>query len=209
MINEKLKVIVEKSGKSQEEFAESIGLKKASFNHYLTGARKPSLEILQKISNEYNINPAFFFNGDILPVSKEPMQRYVPIYGTIPAGCPALAEENIIGKLQVPDQLINKYGENNLISLKVNGDSMNKVVPDGFVSVLYQTDNIQNGDIVAVLINNCDATLKRVYKTNNRIILEPDSYNPMHQPFIFECKDFYNCPEIKIIGKYIWSCAPI
>lgn len=206
----RLSELMDKRNMSDDELADKLNVSRTTILRWRKGERSPKMSKIPDIAKEFGVHPTYFIDDDnIKPVAEKPMRYSIPIYGVIPAGSPALAEENIIGDLSVPSQLINKYGINNLISLKISGDSMNKVIPNGFIAVLHQTENISNGDIVGVLINGYDCTLKRIYKTNNRVILEPDSYNSEFKPYIFECTDIFDCPEIKIIGKYVWGCAPI
>ena len=86
----------------------------------------------------------------------------------------------------------------------VVGDSMNKVIPDGYIAVLQKTHTLEDGSIGAILVNGFDATLKRYYRIKDGVVLEPLSYNPEHQAMIIKENDQEN---ISVIGKLVWSCA--
>lgn len=116
----------------------------------------------------------------------------IPIYGVIRAGEPIYATENIEGYDYVPEHEA-KHGD--YFYLRVTGDSMigSRIHPGDLVYVRKQSD-VDNGDI-AVVLNGEDATLKRVFKTDGKIILQPD--NPKYQPKVFTRGD------IKILGKVL------
>lgn len=63
--NEILEGIVKKSGKTQEDFANSLGLKKAAFNNYIKGRRDIPNSLMESLLKIYNINPAVFFEENV------------------------------------------------------------------------------------------------------------------------------------------------
>ncbi|MBS9336445.1 helix-turn-helix domain-containing protein [Fructobacillus papyrifericola] len=131
----------------------------------------------------------------------------IPIYGRISAGYPEGAKEDIEGHVKIDDDLIERYGKDNLIGLRVNGESMNKVVPNGAVAILAKIDKgeITNGDICGVIIDGEAATLKHVYQYPDRIRFEPDSWlKEEFKPFEYNKEDVENGqPPIQIIGKLV------
>jgi repressor LexA len=115
----------------------------------------------------------------------------IPIVGTITAGMPILAVENIEDVFPLPiDYVKNKE---QLFILKVQGESMiDAGILDGDMSIIEQTNFAENGDIVAALIDN-EATLKRFFKEKNHIRLQPE--NESMSPIIVD--------DCKIIGKLV------
>ncbi|QHJ83550.1 MAG: Cro/C1-type helix-turn-helix domain protein [Caudoviricetes sp.] len=142
-----------------------------------------------------------------LPISATPSTVSIPIYGRISAGYPEGAKEDIEGNVKIDDELIERYGKDNLIGLRVNGESMNKVVPNGAVAILAKIDTceITNGDICGVIIDGEAATLKHVYQYPDRIRFEPDSWlKEEFKPFEYSKEDVDNGhPPIQIIGKLV------
>lgn len=132
--------------------------------------------------------------------SNEPLD----VYGEITAGPPTFADEHIIGQTIIPDDLIDKYGRDNLFALQVDGDSMSKVIAPGFIAVFAKDCEVENGDICAVLVDGENATLKRFKETSKAVILEPESFNPIYKPLIFPKgieRDF------RILGKYVFATS--
>ena len=121
-----------------------------------------------------------------------------PVYGRIAAGEPNWAEECLEGYLPIDPNLMNIVNPEECFFLRVNGESMNKVIKNGAFALIRKQDIVENGEIAAVLINGHDATLKKFTKQKNLIILEPMSDNPN-----FTTQVYNKINEIRIIGKYI------
>ena len=96
----------------------------------------------------------------------------VPLVGTVTAGTPILAVENIDGYYPLPTDF---NSENDLFMLKVEGNSMiNAGILDGDKIIVKKQESADNGNIVVALIDD-SATVKRFYKKNNKIILHPEN----------------------------------
>jgi repressor LexA len=111
--------------------------------------------------------------ADAAPVTE--IQR-LPLVGTIAAGGPILAEENIEDELGVPEPL----GRDADFLLRVRGDSMiNAGILDGDIVVVRRQEDARNGEIVAALIGDDEsaneATVKRFYRDANRVRLQPEN----------------------------------
>ncbi|MBR6760983.1 MAG: transcriptional repressor LexA [Oscillospiraceae bacterium] len=104
----------------------------------------------------------------------------VPLIGTVTAGQPITAIENITEYLSyVPERRFNGQ----LFALKVRGESMiNAGILDGDIVIVEQCDTAANGEIVVVLVDGEEATVKRFYKENGGYRLQPenDSMEPIY-----------------------------
>ena len=102
----------------------------------------------------------------------------VPVVGRITAGRPILAVENIEEQLVLDTSLI--HGENNFL-LRVEGMSMRDAgILDGDLILVRSQQSAETGDIVAALINDEEATVKRLRLKPDGVVLEPA--NPAFQP---------------------------
>jgi len=105
----------------------------------------------------------------------------IPILGQIAAGVPIEALQNEIGRVQPPEDLL---GSGDHFALEVKGDSMIQAgILDGDVVLIKKTDVADSGDIVVALIDNEEATLKRLRKRGNSVALE--AANPNYETRIF------------------------
>lgn len=83
-------------------------------------------------------------------------------------------------------------------TLLCKGDSMiGARILDGDIVYIRQQEDVEDGEIAAVLIGN-DATLKRVRRNNGQLILWPE--NPAYSPLIFQGRELAN---VRILGKAV------
>jgi repressor LexA len=106
----------------------------------------------------------------------------VPVVGTVAAGLPLYAEENIEEYLSVSTKLARSpYG---YFILRAKGDSMNRAgIDDGDLLLVRQQSTAKAGDQVVALIDD-EATVKRFRPLAGAVALEPVSRNSNHKPII-------------------------
>ena len=112
----------------------------------------------------------------------------VPVVGTVAAGQPILAEENIEEYFPLP---MNYAGKKDMFMLRVRGESMiNAGILDGDYVIVESADTARNGEIVVALLED-SATVKTFYKEREAIRLQPE--NDALKPIISK--------DVKILGK--------
>ena len=105
----------------------------------------------------------------------------IPILGQIAAGVPIEAIQSEVGRITPPEDLL---GAGDHFALEVKGDSMIQAgILDGDVVLIKRSDTADSGDIVVALIDNEEATLKRLRKRGNSVALE--AANPAYETRIF------------------------
>ena len=115
----------------------------------------------------------------------------VPLVGTVTAGSPITAFEDIIGYINFCPKSTH---EGELFALKVRGESMiNAGILDGDTIIVEKSRAAQNGEIVVALCCGEDATVKRFYKENGHFRLQPE--NDSMDPIILD--------DVQIIGKVV------
>lgn len=119
----------------------------------------------------------------------------IPIVGSVRAGEPILAQDNIEGyQPTLKDSLCS---DKEYFYLRVQGDSMNLEFTEGSLLLIEKTPWVENGTIAVVLIDGMEATVKKVIQNENMITLIPMSNNPEHVPHMYDVvKD-----KISIVGK--------
>jgi len=120
-----------------------------------------------------------------------PQTNKVPVVGSVAAGEPMWALKDITEVIPIPEQL---SGSEESFMVKVEGDSMigDHILDGDYVMVTPQR-NADNGDIVIALLNQEEVTVKRLYKKDDQITLQPS--NPLYKPI--DTKDAI------ILGKII------
>lgn len=119
----------------------------------------------------------------------------IPIVGSVRAGTPILAQDNIEGyQPTLKDSLCN---DKEYFYLRVQGDSMNLEFNEGSLLLIEKAPWVENGTIAVVLIDGMEATVKKVIQNENMVTLIPMSTNPEHVPHMYDVvKD-----KIAIVGK--------
>ena len=170
---------------SFEEMKIALGLKSKSGIHRLINALEergfikrlhnkaraikliPANDEVISTNNELSIKSTNYENNNI---------QNVKLYGKIAAGTPVEAIENPEGYMSIPSEMIKNSNQH--YALKVSGESMiDAGILDGDIAVLEKTETVKNGDIVVALIDNQEATLKRIRKKSNSVALEPANKN--------------------------------
>ncbi len=123
-------------------------------------------------------------------VEPEKMKK-IPILGRVAAGIPILAVENYDGYVDFPASMAR--GKSNLFALRVIGESMIEAgIFDGDIVIVESRRFAEDGDIIVAMIDN-EATVKRFYRDNGRIRLQPA--NRTMQPIYSR--------EVTVLGKVI------
>ncbi len=118
---------------------------------------------------------------------------HIPVIGTVAAGTPILAAENIEDYIDLP-LTRRSLRESDLFALRVKGESMIGVgILDGDIIIVKKENVAQNGEIVVALVGD-EATVKTFYRENGHFRLQPE--NPTMAPIIVE-------DELIILGKVV------
>lgn len=141
---------------------------------------------IEKLREKGYLNKSPLKKRTIVPAMKTEFKS-IPIIGTVRAGTPILAVENLDGYIPLPAG----FDSDESFALKVSGDSMiNAGIYDKDVIIVQECRNAEDGEIIVALIDD-EATVKRFYKKNGKIILHPEN-NEMDD-MIFD--------DVTILGK--------
>ena len=113
----------------------------------------------------------------------------IPIVGTVAAGIPILSEENWEGSITLHQSALKK--NRTYFALRVRGDSMSGAgIMDGDMAVIEKQNVVRNGEIAVAVVDDA-VTLKRFYRENSRIRLQPE--NPAFKPMF--------CQDVRVLGR--------
>lgn len=180
-MGERIKFLRTSKGWTQEELGEKVGMQKSAIAKYEKGnVENMKRSVIKKMSELFEVSPSYLMALDELEnISHIKEVVNIPVIGTIACGDPITAEQNVeyYKKRSVVDL---PSGE--VYYLQAKGDSMEPKIPDkSLVLCRYQND-VESGEIAAVLVNgDTEGTLKRVRKMNGIMLLEPinDAYEPI------------------------------
>jgi repressor LexA len=213
-VQEKLKQLRHTHNYTLEQLAHKVGTSAITLSRYETGKRAVNLTMLATICDVYGMSVASFFAANkqapparVIHEQTQDSPKHVQIYGEIAAGDFTSAIESMIDEIEIPQAIANRFGHDNLFGLAVKGESMNKIVQNNDYVILNRQQNANNGDIVALLLNNEDATLKRFFQLDaETIVLKPESNCPEFQPMTIDLRGAHT--SLTILGKVVWYCAP-
>lgn len=196
-----------KLGLSADDIAAKIGKNRATVYRYESNEIEDlPTRVLEPLAKALLTTPAYLMGWEddeqaqdtisesienIIPL---PKTKKIPLLGTIACGEPILAEENIEEYVKLNKDIDAEF------ALRCKGDSMTGArIRNGDIVYIHQQEDVENGEIAAVLIGN-EATLKKVYKypEKNMLVLKPA--NPEYEDFIFTGEEL---EEIRILGKAV------
>lgn len=184
--------ILNKAKPFTEEY--NVKLNKNDLSQYVSGRVEPGQEKVFILSKALNVDPAWIMGLDVpmrkhSPKIESEVTNQIPFVGTIAAGTPILAEENIEDHFNLDSRIKADF------ALKIKGDSMMGAgIFPGDIVFIRKQNNLENGEIGAILLED-EATLKKFYKEDETIILQ--SENDFYKPMIFTNGN------IRILGKLV------
>lgn len=199
-----LKKIRQEHEMTQEELAKKINTSRSNIANYENDKNMPSIETLNNLSEVLNCSTDYLLGksdtrNNTSNIDESDKKFYMcPVYGQISAGQPNWAEECIEGRLPLDPNLMGIVNPEEHFFLRVNGESMNKIIRNGAFALIHKQDMVEDGEIAVVLVNGYDATLKKFTRQGNIIILEPESTDDSFKTQVYD-----KTTPIKILGKYV------
>lgn len=203
----KIKQFREQKNITQDELAEELNTTRQAISRYENGDRGVNQSLLFQMAKYFNKSiddffpPISFDNATYMkPIIEDDNMVQIPVLGTIKAGIPIEAQQDILEYIEIPKTWLK--GGKQFYGLKISGDSMfPKYQEDDIVvfedSRSYDIHSAMNKDC-AVMINGYDATFKKVLLSEEGITLVP--YNTgAYDIKMYSKEDIKNKP-IRIIG---------
>lgn len=190
----------ESLGLSQDELAKRLGYRsRSTIAKIESGSNDIPQSKIAAFAAALETTPAHLLGldesaarADAQPAEPFVYTKRVPLLGTIAAGSPLFADEQIEEYIEVSGNMKADF------CLRVQGDSMTGArIYDGDIVFIRRQSDVEDGEIAAVLVDD-SATLKRVYKDAGAIRLH--SENPKYRPMVFT-ED--NCDSVRILGKAV------
>jgi len=151
---------------SQAALAHKLSVSQQTIGSWEVNRTTPPPEMIAKIARALSVSAGFLLGEE----SHSGVLR-IPVLGSIPAGIPIQAIEDVLDYEEAP--LDWAAGGREYFALKIKGDSMSPEYVDGDVVIFLVADDCDNGNDCAVIINGDNATFKKVIKDVDGIILQP------------------------------------
>lgn len=210
-IGEKIHNLRLKRNMTLEELGDKVGVGKSTVRKWENGMiANMKRDKIAKVAAALEVSPAYLmgwtdeptiddpktsstpadFNATVIELPESTM---IPVYGSIAAGVPLEAVQDISGYIDIPSEWIVQG--KTVIGLKIKGDSMYPSYFEGDIVIIQCDTEYNTGDDCAVYINGYDATIKRIKLLEDGIELIPlnNAYPPKR----------YSPGEFSILGKVI------
>ena len=172
-----LRSLRKNNGKTQLELAKLLNVQKSTVSMYERNKRTPSPDVLMKYAKLFDVSLDYLLSNENTTENQDYIT--INIYGSIPAGIPIEAIEDIS---DTEDLSLKEYDRNKTyLGLKVDGDSMYPKYLDGDTIIIEKTPDCESGTDAAIYVNGYDVTLKTLIKNDDgTITLRP--INPNYSP---------------------------
>lgn len=192
----RLSQALETRGMKAADLSKKTKVAEGTISCYINGRYEAKQNRVQVFAEALDVNPAWLMGYDVpmeaehatpsqptqkatIPPGFIPMPKMVkvPLVGSIACGTPILAEQNIDGHVDAPEDIRCNF------ALRCKGDSMiGAGIHDGDAVYIHIQPEVENGEIAAVRIGE-EATLKRVYYDGTTLTLMP--YNNAYAPMVY------------------------
>ena len=203
-VETQVKKMRERAGLTQKQLAEKIGTSQQQIARFEAGTEVRA-STLVKLSEalDVSISSLLGLTDALYPRITAPGK--LPVVGRIAAGTPNEAIYDSGSYKDTEESLLLAHPH--AFWLTVNGNSMNRLFPDGTLVLIDPDAEVRNGDVAVVFVNGDDATIKRVYFEEDAIRLHPESYDSEYVDRIIGSKN-HDAPSVRIIGKAVSYTAP-
>lgn len=180
------------------KLSRDLKIKYSTLSDWINEKTYPRIDKIELMANYFNVTKADLIEESTMPSNAVPVSNdnvvAIPIIGVIACGDPILADENIIGyRYHLKDRL----PKGQTFYLTAKGDSMEPKIPNGSDVLIRLQEDVEDGEIAAVLVNgDTEATLKRVKKQGDIVMLVAE--NSAYAPYIIT----ENNPA-RILGKAV------
>lgn len=206
--SERLKYLMEAKNLKQSDIIERVTamgeyISKSALSQYVNGQSTPDQKKLTILSKALDVSEVWLMGYGDMELKNiknivffKPSTKKIPVIGTIAAGEPILAVENIEEYIDLDEKISADF------ALRVKGDSMvGANIFDGDIVFIRKQSDVDDGEIAAVIIDD-SATLKRVFKFENKVVLRAE--NPKYKPILLN-----GDKSVYIVGKAVYKLSEI
>lgn len=180
---------------TQIEVANAIGLSQSSYSYWENSDVKIEPSALSKLADLFGVTVDYLIGASDTPINSVS----VPVLGSVPAGIPLEAIEDVLDWEEIPAAMC--AGGREYFALRVSGDSMWPDYLEGDVVIVRRSPTCESGDVCVVYVNGYDATLKQV-KISEDSCLSLIPKNPSYPPRTFTPQEIQELP-VSIAGVVV------
>ena len=199
MIRIRLKELREAKHISQAQLAKAVGVGQSTVGMWESGKSVPEYKTLIKVADYFHVTVDYLTGKTAVSTPTGPSIVRIPVLGSVPAGIPLEAIEDIVDWEEIPQAMTT--GGREYFGLQVKGDSMYPDYLPGDTVIVRKTPVCNSGDVCIVYVNGYDATLKQVRLGEDQsITLIPK--NPSYPPRTYNKEEIESLP-VSIAGVVV------
>lgn len=196
---ERIKKLRKMARLSQAELATMLNIHQTAVSQWEQNRTMPDVALLGKLAEIFNVSIDYLLEHDTPKEGGTFVSSgiKIPVLGRVPAGIPLEAIQEILDYEEItPDMAAT--GE--FFALVIIGSSMEPRMREGDVVIVRKQGDVTSGDTAVVIIDGHDATVKRLIKKENGIMLQ--ATNPAHEPLFFTNEEIRRLPVV-VLGRVI------
>jgi repressor LexA len=202
-IGERIRTLRQQHDMTQEQLAAALGVGGPSVSEWERGKKTPLMGRVYDMAEVFGVQVSDLIAAETRAAYTS--DASAPLYGRIAAGAPV---ESLVveDRLWCPPDVLRAHPRG--FFLRVTGESMNRVLPNGCFAFVDPDDEVSSGDIAAVHVNGCDATVKRYHRMSTSVVLQAESTDPAERDLVFD----YSKPGtdvVAVIGRVVWRTFPV
>lgn len=217
-IAENIKKLRSIYGVTQEELARVAGVTENAVSKWENGYANPRMGAIERIAACYRISksniiedggmdsidpatgkprpPIRYPEGALFPSETKP--AYAPLLGRVHAGDaqePDILDESV----PIPHEVRERHPHGYF--LKVEGDCMDRVYPEGCHIYIDPDRPPQNGSVAVVSIDGADYVMRRLYRGASTVVLSPESHDPSYDDIVITADTEHT---VEYVGTVVW-----
>ena len=158
-------------GISQKEFGRILCVAQNTISNWENGNREPDRDMYLKIADFFGVSVDYLLGRDGATDRAPKIKRTIPVLGTVPAGVPIEAIEDVLDYEDLsPEEADDSY---EYFGLRIRGRSMMPEYLDGDTIIVRRQETAETGDDAVVMVNGDDATFKRIQRNAAGVTLVP------------------------------------
>lgn len=196
--SDRLRELRIKNNMTLDDVAERLGVQRPAIYKYEHGLIKnPRKSTIMALAKMFNVSPAYLLGIEGSTPNKRTAVK-IPVLGTVVAGLPMEAVENIVDYEEISPEMDST---GSYFALRIKGHSMEPRICEGDVVIVRKQEDVESGDIAIVLVNGNEATVKKVKKTEEGIMLIANNMD-VYSPHFYSNKEIKELP-VQVIGKVV------
>ena len=204
-IGENIRRFRKQAGYTQEELAEKLDVARSTITQWETGWSSPRMGMVQKLAGVFGVSSAAMLaeeEDSYLP------KGAMPVYSSGEAAVPLLTlgrvhagdltdEDEAERRVEVPASVCSRHPR--AFALAVEGNCMDRVIPDGAHVLVDPDSEPRNGSIAVVETEAYQAVMRRWYRGSNTLMLAADSHEEQ-EDMVFDMDD----GPVRVVGTVVW-----